>query len=241
MTVLSFEPVASTLSDLDTLAEPHKPTDGSPHLQGRIVHAPAFIRSPGFLAAADPQEALGEQLTLHFSHLGPSTAGSLFTRLFDAWYALLGFFDRPESITATLAGHGGPVPDNLRELTGRISALARLSEGGSATLILSDHANPTPRRLEALGSESQLLITDAGYSLTRLDGEHLDDHQHDGPVGHTDLIAHQWRRLIDQRAGQPDPTLRRERAALACCMTCLLSARTGQPESPERLAKMGVR
>lgn len=241
MTVLCFEPIADGIAQLDALAQPAKPTDGSPHLGGRIVHVPAFERSPGFLAAADPQQALGEQRTAQLSHLGPPSAGSLFARLFDAWSTLLGFFDMPETVTATLTGHDGPVPDDPRQLTGRITALARLSDGGSATLLVSDSANPTPRRLEALGSESQLLITDAGYTLTRLDGEHVDDHTHDGPTTPTDLIAHQWRRLIDHRGATPDPTMRRQRDALACCLACQLSARTGQPESPGRVAQMGMR
>ena len=239
--VLSFEPVAREIGELEHLAEPAAPVDGGPHLGGRIVHVPSFERSPGFLAAADPHDALGEQRTLAMTNLGPRSAGSLFARLFDAWVTLLGFVDLPETVSAALTGQDGPVPDNPRELTGRLTAHARLSDGGSTTLLISDQANPTPRRLQALGSESQLLITDEGYTLCRLDGELVDEHAHDGPTGPTDLVALQWRRLIDQRAPAGDPGMTRERAALACCLACQLSARTGQPESPARLAHMSRR
>lgn len=239
--VLSFEPVARSIGEIEHLAEPATPAEGGPHLGGRIVHVPAFERSPGFLAAADPHDALGEQCTLAITHLGPASTGSLFARMFDAWITLLGFIDLPETISAALAGQDGAVPENPRELTGRLTAHARLSDGGSTTLLISDRANPSPRRLQALGSESQLLITDTGYTLSRLDGELVDEHTHDGPTSQTDLIAHQWRRLIDQRAPAGDPGMLRERSALACCLACQLSARTGQPESPARLAQMSRR
>lgn len=236
--VLSYEPVAGSLGELEHLVEPAVPADGGAHLGGRIVHTPGFERSPGFLAAADPHDALGEQRTLAMTNLGPKGAGSLFTRLFDAWVTLLGFMDLPETISASLTGQNGPVPDSPRDLTGRLTAHSRQPDGGSAVIFASDQAAPTPRSLHTLGDESQLLITDAGYILRRLAGEVVDEYTHDGPTSPTDLVAHQWRRLIDQRAPAGDPGMTRERSALACCLACQLSARTGQPESPARLAQM---
>ena len=53
-----------------------------------------------------------------------------------------------------------------------------------------------------------------------------------------DLIADNWRKLIDQpHTGSLPPKQDDDGPILACCLACLLSARTHEAESPGKLAE----
>ena len=237
--VLSIEPVGASPAEHAQAYKIVKPADGATRTPGRIVHAPAFDRSAGFLAAAAPHEALGEHRAVQMTHAGQADAGSMFFRLFDAWVSVLDFIDLPERIDAELSPAGSTgVPDDPRQLTGRLTAHARLPGVGSAAILVSDQAAELTRRLTVIGDQAQLLITAGGYQLTRTTGEVVDRHQSDREPNYTEQIAAQWRRLIDQRTAPPEHRAERERHALACCLACLLSARTGTPESPQRVLEL---
>ena len=173
------------------------------------------------------------------THAGSADAGSMFFRLFDAWIGVLDFIELPETIDAELSpASGGGVPDDPRQLTGRLTAHARLPGVGSAGILVSDQAAELTRRLTVVGEQAQLIITAGGYRLTKSDGEVMDEHQAEREPTYLEQVAAQWRRLIDQRTAPPEHRAERERNALACCHACLLSARTGQPESPGRVLEL---
>lgn len=237
--VLSIEPVGATPAEHAQAYKIAKPPDGSPRTPGRIVHAPAFDRSAGFLASAAPHDELGHHRAVQMTHAGQADAGSLFFRLFDAWVSVLDFIDLPESIDAELSSSNSTgVPDDPRQLTGRLTAHARLPGVGSAAVLVSDQAAELTRRLTVVGDQSQLVITAGGYRLTRSTGEVVDEQQADREPNYIEQIAAQWRRLIDQRTAPPEHRAQRERNALACCLACLLSARTGTPESPSKMLQL---
>ncbi|MFN3168891.1 MAG: hypothetical protein ACE37H_17720 [Phycisphaeraceae bacterium] len=237
--VLSIEPVGASPAEHAQAYKIVKPADGATRPAGRIVHAPAFDRSAGFLASAAPHEALGEHRAVQMTHAGRKDAGSMFFRLFDAWVGVLDFIDLPERIDAELSSAGSTgVPDDPRQLTGRLTAHARLPGVGSAAVLVSDQAAELTRRLTVIGDQAQLVITAGGYQLTRTTGEVVDHHDSDREPNYTEQLAAQWRRLIDQRTPPPEHRAERERHALACCLACLLSARTGTPESPARVLEL---
>ena len=221
--VVCLEPLAVELDDLGKLDGPVLPT--------AITMVPAFLRSPGYLAAADPQDSLGQPRLIRFSSLGRPHHGSLIARLLDAWTAVLEFTAIPESVSASLTGPTSPT----RRITGHLAAHARVADGGTVLIEASDTAAQTRRELSVLSPEAQLRVGDTAYELRQADGSLLDDSRpQPQPVDFVGLIAHQWRRLLER----PGPPAAPGRQALACVHACLLSARTGQPESPGNLLRL---
>lgn len=238
--VLALEPACQSLAGFAELDRPQRGVDPTAtNARGQLIHLPLMVQSAGLLAAADPQDAIGEPSVVSFSSTGPTDEGSAFARLMDAWITVLAFAPMPESIDAQLTGPLSAVPDDPRALTGAVTAHARLPEAGAAVITIADHTPRTPRRLGVIGGEGILEASPDAYTLRHLDGEGVDHLEPTGPPpGYADQLANQWRRLLDARAAPADRTTRREQDALACCLTCLLSARTGQPETPQRLVEM---
>ena len=240
--ILSLEPMAASLQ---TLAELHAPLIKGRSASSTAMEAatltplPAFLSAPGFRAAADPYEVLGEPRCLSLLSMGQPAHGSLFARLLDGWLTLLSFAAMPETIDASLTSPAGDIPETLDQLTGHLSAHARFTDGGAAVLSLCDRAGETRRQLEVIGADGHLHVTDGNYRLRHADGsevDHTDPPQE--PLAFADLVADQWQ----QHLHRPEPlgaASPRHADALACCLACLLSARTGQPESPHRQLEMG--
>ena len=207
-----------------------------------VTYVPAFEACPGLHFAAEPAEAMGPLRSVRFESLGRRGEGSLFARLLDAWRTVLGHVPPPATIDAALGRTGGEAPEALRDLTGALTAHGRPAGDGAGVLVhVADRAAAAGRALCVLGEEGQLDVHDAGYRLRRADGALLDEAHEPAALNFAELVAHQWRRLIDRLAsGPPEPvSTQRERDALACCLACLLSIRTGQAESPAKLAEMG--
>lgn len=261
--VLAVEPVAD---DLDDAPDPSAPAP---------LTLPAFLRAPGWSAAADPIAVLGRLRSASILSLGPPAEASLFSRLFDAWSVALTLVELPESIDAAYAGPlpEPPPPEAPRGLTGDIALLARASTltqpadpasppddpalersdkpaarrsaltptaPGPLALVMqiSDRAGASLRRVQLTGSDAALVVSDHHYSLHDRQGRLLDQLA-PAPVApdYLELSAIQWRRLIAQpdRPIPPGPPVD---AILACCQACLLSARTGQPESPRKMLEI---
>ena len=62
-----------------------------------------------------------------------------------------------------------------------------------------------------------------------------------GPMTYAELIVEHWRQLLDRpelALDQINQSGAFDRKALACCNATLLSARTGQPESPANMLRL---
>lgn len=232
--LLAIEPAAATSDELDILA----PTEAS----GRepIVPVPAFVATPGWTRAADPRETLGMPRTIVFDTCGRREETTLFARLLDAWQTLLHFTGLPQSIDASLVGPIADVPRDLRGLTGTITAHARIADGVAAIIHATDCAAVSRRRLHVLSDAAELLVHDGDYTMHDAAGQLIDEHRPKlARTTFADLIAAQCQRLLERRG---DATLWADGldpAALACCQACLLSARTGTPEDPGKLLRLG--
>jgi len=224
---LTLEPLAGDFDTLDQL-EP---------ILDMLHTVPGFAQSPGSLASANPAETLEDRRVIRFDSVG--SEASLYARLWDAWATTLAYLPVPESIDAALTP--GPVPAQLVALEGRLTAHGRLAEAGSVSLMLTDVIGAARRSLHVIADNAELRATDGGYELHQADGTLLDEGRHKGPLTWVDLIAHQWRRLIDRpgvASGHANlPVIRN---VLACCLATLLSARTGQAERPAALLQMHV-
>lgn len=235
--VLCLEPVAAELSELESADTPGQP--------GAIRCVPAFTQSPGYLAAADPHEQIDGPSLVRFSSHGPPGRGSLFARLLDGWATALGFTPLPETIDARLRRPAGPGSANgndalrPRAIAGWLSAHARTADGGAVLIEAGDTAaDPVPRReLSVVSGRVQLRVDDTSYQL-HADAADAPDAGGDAGKRLTfvDLLTASWHRLME-RPGPAAPP-HQQAQALACVHACLLSARTGQPESPGNLLRL---
>ncbi len=247
VTVLSLEPFAGQLDEWVSLESQVLGVieNPAPNAVGtRLVRMPIFTQSPGFLAATDPFELLGDQRVIGFESSGVHESASLFARLYDAWATVLRFIDVPETIDASLVGPLAELPEQLPFITGIMSAHARLSDQASVIIQVSDRSGCNHRMLHVIGAEAELRVTNTGYDLRHPAGDVIDHADDSGEViEDAGLIAHQWERLLQQdadgAAGGGVVMSPSQADILACCLTCLLSARTGQPESPRRVIEMG--
>lgn len=231
MSVLAIEPAPIRSESL-------LPADrGREEMLGRLVPAPWMRQSPSWLSAAEPQEAIGAIRTVRLSALGPYAAGSLFARLYDALDMLIHLLGVPDTVDASLSGPLSEPPQDVRALTGNLTAHLRFASGVSAVLHASDRSARWLREMVVMGTEGQLFLTESDYRLFASSGTSLDDRRIPGPVEPADLIAFQWKRLLE---GRPLPGTVDPLSVVACCETALLSCRTGSSESTETLLRIRV-
>lgn len=236
-TILALEPVAGDLQHLTELTGTGRHRTAA--VKRCLVYLPAFSHCPGYLQAADPFDVIGTKRMVCFDNHGPTAEGSLFARLFDGWRVALRCVDLPVNVDASLIGPDDRIPDDLRRITGRMGVHARSPEGSCLVMTVTDRSGESSRSLAVLGDEAELRITNTDYDLRYVDGQEVDRGQADGQTHNTaDLIVNQWRRLLDGRGNLPDDHPTRDFDALACCLACLLSARTGQAENPRKLIEI---
>jgi hypothetical protein len=239
-TLLTLEPIAADLRDLAALRPKVGAAAGRDPAARRVELLPSFRQSPGLIQAADPHDVIGDARLIAYAHLGPADEGGLFTRLYDSWSAVLRFAPLPESIDAALTSITPQVAENPRELAGYLSAHGRLGGECSVTLAASDQAATSRRAMTVLGVGGELSVDDHGYVLLQADGTEVDASQRKGPApGYVDLVVAQWQRILARgETARPEGGLDGAAETLACCLASLLSARTGQPESPGRILEI---
>ena len=239
VTLLTLEPLAGELHDLGKIEA--KVNTGGIDAIGHVMRMPMFTMGPGYLSAASPQEVLGNRCVVSYESCGLYDTSSLFARLYDAWFTVLRFIEMPETVDASLIGPMKELPDHIVNITGTMSVHARLADGGSVLLQVSDRTGQNHRVLHVIGEEAELRVTNTGYDLRHPDGSVIDhqDEKAEQP-DYVKLIVSQWKRLIEAKDRGEDSAreLPSSKQVLASCLACLLSARTGQPESPIRLLQM---
>jgi hypothetical protein len=202
---------------------------------GRLVQTPMLRLAPGYLAAAEPEQVLGKVGSLSITAVSAPDAGSLFAHLADAMDLVVHLLDVPDMIGATLTTNLPAPPDDLRGLTGDLTANLSFGDEAAAAIHVSDRAAVWRRAMVAVGEAATLLVDDLSYRLVGGDPQHIDEAPAERHPEPADLIAGQWQWLMQHRAG---PAAVNRRAVIACCETALLSCRTGQPESPETFLQM---
>jgi hypothetical protein len=240
-TVLTLEPI---WDDLDELAQSRRTGKGRQSVKaGSIVYLPRFDQCPGWASAADPMTVLGMTRLAALSSFGGPDSPSLFARLYDAWRMLRRLGPLPESVDASLISPGEQVPDTLRQMTGHLAVHARLTDGqrnAAAVIEASDRVPGQSRQLRLMADKGQLIVTDHSYTLHDEHGQLLDASQPPAPAAsYAQLICRQWQSTLEQpHTPPPQPEQGDDRDLLACCLACLLSARTRQPESPRKLLEL---
>lgn len=175
---------------------------------------------------------------------GPSEA-TLGARLFDAVEAATHWMGEPEIVHAVYVPASGlspAAPESLALLRGELLVHARCAGGAAVSVVASDQASRWHRGVTMLGEGGRLTIEDSWFAWESPGGEVLDswkprrarDAEALGPaaVATGDALA----QLLDPRT--PDSGPAGVVGTLAVCQAALLSARTGQPESPATIRRM---
>ncbi len=205
--------------------------------EARTAHfVPLMRQSPGFERASDVFGTFGER---HGANIvlgcGPGQ-GTLFARLFDAMDLAVALGGAVEQVHAALWRPLGGVPETLRSLTGTLAITLRFRDNRCASLCVSDGAGAWLRRIVVVGDGGCLRIDDGGFEWIAPDGRTIDAHREKRTPSPGELVARQVRRLLEGRTEiDPPPDAAR---LLALCEAARLSAKTGAPETPEKVMEM---
>lgn len=178
--------------------------------------------------------------------------GTLGGRLFDAMHLLHQLLGAPEQIDAAVVAGDAvqglrPAPaETVAGLRGDLTANLRFAGGRAASLSLSDRAGPWFRAGAVLGEGGSIRFTESGFEYLSVDGTLVDESparpkpgsrkKAPEPATAASAIAEQISRGVDPHTPPPEPY--DLAAVLAMCEAAVLSARTGQPESPETILRM---
>lgn len=250
--IASMEPIPASALQPVSEREPGEPA--SPPV--RFV---PLARASGPMAAATEVLAdFGPIRTAVFESWSRPHEGSLGARLLDAMDFVLTMLGEPERIDASYmwpapTAGGGPlrkVPgESLRGLTGDLTANLRFSDRRGVCIALSDRAARWGRTISLVGPGGRLRLYDDGFEWIGPDGARLESSRAPGasrrgsdrtPVEgrSAGVIAEALGAILDGRNSASAPV--DERRVLAMAGAALLSARTGEAESPDTIRKMAM-
>ncbi len=179
--------------------------------------------------------------------------GSLGARLYDSMELVSWLLGRPDRIDAAFVSaqaargvHALP-GESLRGLEGDLSANMRFGDGRAASIVASSRAGRWSRAITLVGENGRLRIYDDGLEWIGPDGKMIDSSRdaarvRGSAVGEVSIapavraLADQLMLLADTDRAPMAPT--NVLAVLACCGAALLSARTGEGESPDTILRM---
>lgn len=246
--IISLAPFPGAARD----GERHRDMLGA--LTGPPLFAPLFRRSPGHRVAADAINLFGPLTTLDLSFRSAAGQGALWARLFDAMDFVFALMGRAESVDAAIHGPRAETGlrlapgESLRDLQGDLTAHLRYADGKSGAIALSDRAGRWFRGVTLLGESGCLRLEESGFEWLDGAGALVDssgqkkraasakDAGDGGLAAAAGAIGEEILRAIEGRAGPESPPPLVE--ILAMCEAALLSARTGQPESPTTVLRM---
>lgn len=235
--IITLEPIAPSLNDVRRLCDDHGVWFA------RIRRAPSLLEAPGAAAAFASLESFGRVRSIDLA-LRSGGEISLAALLLDAMEFIAATLGEPESIDASLSGLDAPsglrltVGEALTSITGDLSAHLRFPDDRAAAVSLSDRAGLWFRGGTLLGAGGCIRCDDRAFEWIDGAGACLDESGAPEPEGSPfeDLLVRQVEPILAGRAAPTPPTRRLKAYALA--EAALLSARTGQPESPATILRM---
>jgi len=241
--IATLEPIPASALDLTAAGW----VGTSPRAVDAISFVPLARQSTGYRAASELIEEFGLVRSMSVEVFCDRSHGTLGARLFSAMELVHTVMGDPDKIfcTSVSPAHKQGYSFNsetLRGLHGDLAATMRFGDGRAASIVASDHASGWSRRITLLGDEGRLYLNDDGFVWTASDGS-INDRAHisENP---TPVNPNAAVRVIGDGLSR---ALRKETRSfapldhgqvLALGQTALLSARTGQPESPLTLMNM---
>jgi len=211
--------------------------------------------------AADVLEQFGHVRTVAMECWCGAGQGTLGSRIVDALDCVIALFGVPEQVHASYvwpvrgrALHPA-AGDTLRGLSGDLTANLRFADGRTASVAISDRAARWSRAVTLIGEGGRLHITDdgaagtgtgtGGFTWLSADGATVDTSrparrkrsaEERADEAMVDAVAEQLSRMLDSRLPAPPPT--DAAGVLGAAGAALLSARTGEAESPQTILRM---
>ncbi len=242
--VVSTEPMPGALTDLAWQSET---IGGGPLLRQFGM----FRRSSVFVQLREALAGLGHVRSVFLEFTTGPGAGALASRLVDACAVVEGLpgVGIVEAVDASVAApeHAGAVhlalPEKARFLRGDMALHLRLGGGATGSMMLSDHAGPWRRRVRIVGEKGVIEASDAGVVVWEVGaGGAAPVQGGDGKDGRLEACPTDFEvlggllRLELERREVSEPV--NWSAVLGIAEAALLSARTGQNESPETVLRM---
>lgn len=241
--IASLEPIPPTA--LDLAGSGWAEVQGAARPADAIRFCPLLRLAKPFREAAEVVGELGTVRTASLESWSAPHEGSLGAGLFSAMEFLRALFGEPESIDAAYVGPQytpgvHPLPgETLRDLHGDLTANLRFSAGRAAALALSNQAGRWNRSATLVGDGGRLRVHDDGFEWVGPDGRKIDEMRAKaggGGGGSVAALSDALSRLADP--AMPDDGPSDLGAVLSMGQAALLSARTGQPESPATVRRM---
>lgn len=214
---------------------------------------PLARHAPVMRGALDVIQQLGGLRMVSVQAWSGPGQGSLGARLYDAIECVTWLLGQPETIDAALVSAsigqmpGATASPSLRELEGDISATLRYSGGTAAAIAASSQAGRWSRTITLVGERGRVRIFDDGLEWIDADGKIVeasrDSTRIRGAAQSEPMLAQAVRVVAEQVSRLLDPSRPVEPpsnvlSVLATAGAALLSARTGQGESPDVMLRM---
>jgi len=212
-----------------------------------VRFVPRFNMLDSFSNARDALETFESVRSLSFSSRCAAAHGRLGARLLDAMLTVHTVLGIPESIDATVitpqqtAGIHRATPEALAELSGDLTANLRFSSPRAASITLSDRGGRWFRGASLVGELGCVRIDDDSFEHIDPEGIVVDGSRDEGQSSPSDgpavrVISRQIAQAMDPRV--PPPPQQDLRVVLSMCQAAILSARTGEPESPGTIMRL---
>lgn len=243
--VLTLEPFPGSAIDLASRGWLDAGQGVRPVEVARLIPLPRRTRA--FREAEEIISNLGEIRSVAIEALAHPADGSLAARLVAALDTVCLLMGEPETIDAafcslhTTAGLHALPGETLANLHGDMSLNVRFSGGRSAAILASDQAGAWSFHCTAIGPGGRLRLHDNGFEWFTPSGEKADETLHKkGTKTATPNAAHV---IADAITRALDPHLPESSpidwpSILSMTQATLLSARTGQGESPATFRAM---
>lgn len=248
--VASTEPLPSSAFDLAQAGWGWGEDGQGPGLAGdrlRFVALPRRTRA--WREAADVLAAFGPPRMMQVEAWGGPSHGTLAARMFGAMDLVFSLMGEPDAVDAAYVGprraaglHALP-GETMRHLQGDLAATMRFHDGRAAMLAASDAAGRWNCTTTLISEQGRLRFYDDGFEWIGPDGAKRDEMRFKrsrGDQSVTDAGALVAGESIARMLGDLDPGPSAVGSVLPLCQAALLSARTGNPESPESIRRMMV-
>lgn len=212
--------------------------------------------APRFCELVELVEHFGPVRSVSVAVSGDRVCGGLGPRLIDALDVCAVLLGEPESVFAAHASGAKvvgdryvptPVPESLAGLEGELALTMRYEEGRAASVLCSDQGGRFGLHVTAIGPRGRVTITDDALLWLDPQGRTADDpaHYESSPAPFAGITPEAFyvglagQQLKAYLAGGVGGVGRLDYVKLlSCAQAALLSARTGQPQSPATMTRL---
>lgn len=234
--ICSLEPIPPSVS-VTSESQWAQPVAAAP-LHAQVVNLASPETSAVMREARHALEGFGAMTALSVSVTAGPEAGSLGARLYAAMDLLFMFAGQPEVISAQVVqprALRGARFEKLAQMHGTLTASVRFADQRAAAILASNQNGPWHHGVTILGEGGRLRVWDEGFVWTDPSGKIVDEHRTEMPADAEPAptgLALRLRHAIES----PKPKSHTA-VVLAMAETAMLSARTGNAESPSTLLR----